>query len=170
MRGGAAEADPLDGIEVDVYTSIMNGTKPGAPQRGSDCACLSLRMASRAISQVYDEVLRPVGIKTTQFSLLSTIQKLGPVGFQRLAEKMVLDQTTLPRSLRLLEKEGYIRIEAGEDRRERLASVTTKGAAVVERALPYWRKAQDRLREKFPGDRLDKLMRELEQMRRAMAE
>ena len=127
-------------------------------------------MASRAVSQVYDEALRPAGIKATQFSLLRTIQRHGPVGFQRLAETMVLDQTTLPRSLRLLEKEGYIRIETGEDRRERLASVTSKGAAVLERALPYWRKAQGRLRQNFPGDRLENLMRELEQMRKAMAE
>ena len=139
-------------------------------ERDVECTCLKLRMASRALSQIYDEALRPVGIKTTQFSLLRMIQRLGPVTFQRLAEKMVLDQTTLPRSLRTLEKDGYIRIEAGEDRRERLASVTAKGAAIIEKALPRWRKAQELVREKFPGEHLDALMSELDRMRQAVAQ
>lgn len=135
-----------------------------------DCICLNLRMSARAISQIYDEELRPVGIRVTQFSLLRAIERLGPVTFQRLAEALVLDETTMPRSLRLLQKDGYIRIEAGEDRRERLASLTAAGRAVLELALPHWRRAQERIRAKFEAGRFDKLASELAEMRRAVAE
>jgi DNA-binding MarR family transcriptional regulator len=127
-------------------------------------------MVARALTQIYDEAMRPVGIKSTQFSLLRMIQRHGPMSFLALAERMVLDQTTLPRSLRTLEKDGYVSIEAGADRRERLVSVTTKGAAVLERAVPLWNAAQALVREKFKGDRLDSLLNELAQLRRAVAE
>ena len=136
----------------------------------AECFCLNLRMSSRALSQIYDEALRPLGLKTTQFSLLRGIQRLAPVTFQALADRMVLDQTTLPRSLRLLERGGYIRIEHGSDRRERLASLTAKGRETLERALPFWRKAQERVRANFTPKRLENLMIELAAIRRATAE
>lgn len=131
-----------------------------------DCLCLHLRMSSRAISQVYDDALRPTGIRITQFSLLRAIERLGPVTFQRLSDLLVIDKTTLPRSLRLLEKDGFIKIEAGEDRRERLASITSKGRAVIEAAMPLWSKAQERIRSKFDPDRLEHLKAGLAQIRR----
>jgi DNA-binding MarR family transcriptional regulator len=137
---------------------------------GTECTSLKLRMASRALTQVYDEVFRPLGIKSTQFSLLRMIQRHGPITFQALAEKMALDQTTLPRSLRTIEKDGYVRIEKGEDRRERLVSITSKGTAALERAVPLWQKAQALVRAKFEGERLDQLMKDLDHLRRAVAE
>ena len=134
-----------------------------------ECMCLSLRMTTRALSQIYDDALRPVGLRVTQFSLLRSIARLQPVTFQRLSETLVLDQTTLPRSLRVLEKEGLIRIERGEDRRERLASLTAKGKTTLAAALPVWRRAQEEVRTKFSGARLDKLSTELAAMRRVVA-
>jgi DNA-binding MarR family transcriptional regulator len=148
----------------------MSGAEKAPVERPQECVCLNLRMASRAVSAIFDDALRPVGLRTTQFSLLRAIERLGPVTFLTLAEKMVLDQTTLPRSLRLLEEEGLIRIETGVDRRERLASATAKGRAAIARALPHWRRAQERMREKFPARRLDALIAELGEMRRAVAE
>jgi DNA-binding MarR family transcriptional regulator len=135
-----------------------------------ECTSLKLRMASRALTQVYDEAFRPLGIKSTQFSLMRMIQRHGPITFQGLAQKMVLDQTTLPRSLRTIEKDGYIRIEKGEDRRERLVSITSKGEAALERAVPLWQKTQALVREKFRGERLDQLIVDLDQLRRVIAE
>jgi len=148
----------------------MSGPKSEFVEKPQDCVCLNLRMASRAVSSIFDDALRPAGLRTTQFSLLRAIERLGPVTFLTLAEKMVLDQTTLPRSLRVLEKEGYIRIETGADRRERLATMTDRGRAALASALPHWRRAQERMREKFPAGRLEALMAELGEMRRAVAE
>ena len=155
---------------VYTYTVTETSKTPETQEERIECVCLNLRMASRAISQVYDEALRPTGLKTTQLSLLRFIRRFGPISFQKLAEKFVIDETTLPRSLGLLEKHGYIRIEAGTDRRERLASLTPKGEAVIEKALPLWRRAQERVRGRFPEQRLQKLLDELSQMRKAVTE
>ena len=135
----------------------------------ADCVCLNLRMSSRALSQVFDEAMRPTGLKTTQFSLLRAIGRMAPVTFQKLAETMVLDQTTLPRSLRLLEKDGLIKIVPGADRRERLASLTSSGKKKLVEAAPYWSKAQERMKNKFTPERLDRLLRELAEIRKAAA-
>ena len=147
----------------------MNGPAYDARGRDAPCATLTLRMASRALSQIYDEAMRPARIKSTQFSLLRMIQRHGPLTFQGLAVKMVLDQTTLPRSLRTIEKDGFIRIEAGADRRERFVSLTQRGAAVLEKAEPHWQRAQTMVRRKFRGERLDKLLADLDQLRLALA-
>lgn len=135
----------------------------------SDCVCLNLRMSSRALSHVFDDALRPAGLKTTQFSLLRHIERMAPVTFQKLADAMVLDQTTLPRSLRLLEKDGFIAIAAGEDRRERLASLTPAGRRKLAEATPLWRRAQERMRAKFTPERLERLLGELAEIRKAAA-
>ncbi|MBI3566171.1 MAG: MarR family transcriptional regulator [Elusimicrobia bacterium] len=135
-----------------------------------DCVCLLMRMNARAISQIYDDAMRPAGVRITQFSFLRAIAKLGPVTFQRLSDVLALDQTTLPRSLRLLEKDGFIKIEEGEDRRERLASLTSKGRSALEAAMPLWSKAQGRIRSKFDPERLNQMRTELMEMRRAAAQ
>lgn len=139
------------------------------PDSPASCVCLNLRMSSRALSQVFDEALRPAGIKTTQFSLLRAVERMGPVGFQKLAEAMILDQTTLPRSLRLLEKEGLIAIVPGADRRERLASLTDAGREKLKEAAPLWKKSQERIRGKFTPERLNFLLRELAEIRKVAA-
>jgi DNA-binding MarR family transcriptional regulator len=148
----------------------MSGEAGANAERDTECATLTLRMASRALTQIYDEAMRPVGIRSTQFSLLRMIQRHGPIAFQALAEKMVLDQTTLPRSLRTIEKDGYIRIAAGEDRRERLASLTEKGGRLLRRAAPLWRNAQGLVRRRFRARRLERLLVELDQLRRMMSD
>ena len=87
----------------------------------TSCACFSLRKVTRAVTQLYDEMLRPAGLRGTQFSLLVAVQMAGPVGVTRLAELTVMDRTTLTRNLELLQKQGLIEIAAGADRRSRIA-------------------------------------------------
>ena len=67
----------------------------------------------------------------------------------RLAEHLALDRTTLTRNLKVLEQQGLIRTGPGEDRRERVVSLTADGEAAIERATPVWREAQERLAAQF---------------------
>jgi DNA-binding MarR family transcriptional regulator len=131
----------------------------------SECVCLNLRMSTRALTQVYDEALKPTGLRITQYSMLRAIRRLGPVPLQRLSEALALDQTTLPRNLRPLQKNGYVRVVTGSDRRERLASLTPKGTAALEAAQPLWRKTQDRIRSRFSAKQLETLLTALTEMR-----
>src|SRR3954469_8883577 len=88
------------------------------------CTCFNLRKAARAVTQMYDEFLRPSGLRSTQFSLLMLIRGEGPIRITDLAERAVMDRTTLKRNVELLEREGLARVEAGEDARVREVRLT----------------------------------------------
>lgn len=106
------------------------------------CVCGSVRRAARAITQLYDDTLRPSGLRITQFGILGATVAMSPITLTRLARATVTDRTTLTRNLKLLEQQGLIRIDAGGDRREREISITREGAEALRKAYPLWQKAQ----------------------------
>ncbi len=114
-----------------------------ARQTGLDCACFNLRKATRLATQLYDEKLRPVGLRATQFPLLVTIRLLGPVSVNELAEELVMDRTTLTRNLKPLERDGLIESRPGSDRRVREVLLSAHGHQVLKRAHPLWQEAQE---------------------------
>ena len=108
------------------------------------CICSTLRRATRAITATYDDALAPSGLRVTQFAVLRTLARLGPLPVTRLAAETALDRSTMGRNLDPLERRGLVRIEVGQaDQRERVAHLTAAGEAAVETALPYWRRAQE---------------------------
>ena len=127
---------PLDILRVAAYTSNMNAEKP--PPTGTPCLCFALRQASRAVSRVYDEELRGVGLRNTQYSLLIALHRSGEVRQGDLGAMTVLDETTLTRNLRPLADQGWVAVRAGEDRRERLVSITATGRAKLAKVRPAW--------------------------------
>lgn len=127
----------------------------------AECLCYNLRRAARAATRLYDEALRPSGLRATQFSLLGVLKARGPMKVTDLAEVAVTDRTTLTRNLRLLENERLVRIRPGEDRRVREVSVTTKGDRRLARAYPLWKEAQARLAAGLGEDRVGRLLAEL---------
>ena len=110
------------------------------------CACASLRRAARAVTQAYSDPLRSTGLHATQFTILQALEKMGEAGQGRLGEILALDATTLSRTLKLLEREHWIAIAPGDDRRERRITLTRKGRAEIARARPLWEGVQARLR------------------------
>src|SRR5258707_7995095 len=107
------------------------------------CNCLSLRQATRRVTQLYDQVLAPIGLRATQFSLLLQAEALGPIALQPLAEAMVMDRTTLGHNVRPLLTQGLVRLEVGRDRRSRELSITQAGRDLLVEARKLWRQAQD---------------------------
>ena len=91
------------------------------------CNCLSLRQATRRVTQLYDQALAPVGLRVTQFSLLLQAEALGPIALQPLAEVMVMDRATLGHNVRPLLARGLVQLEVGSDRRSRELSITQVG-------------------------------------------
>jgi DNA-binding MarR family transcriptional regulator len=94
------------------------------------------------VTQLYDEALRPAGLRATQFSLLVAVRRKEPVSVTRLAELTVMDRTTLTRNLELLQKQGLIEVASGRDRRTRIVTITAQGNAALAEALPLWQKVQ----------------------------
>jgi len=113
-----------------------------AEEEGRACACGNIRQAARAVTQLFDEALRPAGLRATQFGILGATMAMGPLTVTKLAEVTVTDRTTLTRNLRLLAKRGLIRIRTGNDRREREVTLTDRGREALAKGYPFWQKAQ----------------------------
>ena len=94
------------------------------PPVNTPCLCNALRRAARTVSRLYDEELRTVGLRTTQYSLLSLLGRVGEVRQRELSGLTLLDETTLTRALRPLVESGWVAVRAGEDRREKLVMIT----------------------------------------------
>ncbi len=125
------------------------------------CACFNIRKAARAVTQLYDEGLRPTGLRATQFSILAVTGACGPVTVSRLAEETVTDRTTLTRNLKLLVQQRLVRITAGDDRREREVTLTDHGRAALAQAYPLWRKVQSQVAQGLGPERLQRLLSDL---------
>src|SRR5216110_3036448 len=113
--------------------------------RLSPCVCSTLLMVSRAVTQLYDDILRPSGLRVTQFSILATIARLGDANLRQLEHTLAIDQTTLTRSLNLLERNGAIDRVPHPDGRIKAMALTSKGRKALEAARPLWARAQDRV-------------------------
>ena len=109
---------------------------------GVPCTCLALRQAARRISQHYDQVLAPGGLRTTQFSLLLTLRRMQPVAQGVLAAALVMDRATLGHNLRPLQDAGLVVIGPGTDRRQRVLGLTDAGETRLATCVPLWRAAQ----------------------------
>ena len=118
-------------------------TRRAAPL--SPCVCNTLRMATRVVTQLYDDVLRPSGLRVTQFSTLAAIARLEEANLRQLEDALAIDQTTLTRSLKLLERNGAIDRVPHPDGRIKAMTLTSKGRKALEAARPLWARAQDRV-------------------------
>src|SRR6266516_7128327 len=104
-----------------------------------ECNCLALRQAARHVTQFYDQCLAPSGLRTTQLSILAKLKRLGPLTINALARELVMDRTTLGRTMLPLERNGLISIEDGRlDRRSKELALTKTGAEQVRRAAKLW--------------------------------
>ena len=139
--------------------------KPAA----TPCFCNALRQASRAVSRLYDEELRGVGLRTTQCSLLSALARAGQVRQGDLSGLTSLDETTLTRNLRPLVKSGWVAVRAGEDRREKLVTITDAGTAKLAAARPAWERAQARMQALLPEGAWQSMMTSLAEVARLTA-
>ncbi|MEP6738748.1 MAG: MarR family winged helix-turn-helix transcriptional regulator [Caldimonas sp.] len=110
--------------------------------RGFDCVCGNLRMAARAVTSVYDRHLADAGVQASQMAVLWAVANGRGMTIKELAERIAMHETTLIRNLRVLEREGWVAIEVGTDRRQRIASLTAQGRSVFAKALPLWKEAQ----------------------------
>ena len=107
------------------------------------CLCLASRRAARRITRSFDRLLRPHGLRVTQFTILVMLMLRGPLMISELAEKLGIERTTLSRNLALLDAAGWVRVRPSHDGRSRSISVTAKGRAVVAASMDAWREAQN---------------------------
>ncbi len=131
---------------------------PDATRISATCACFNLRKTARLVTRMYDHILRPAGIRATQFTILVAIRSNAPVAIQALARIVVMDRTTLARNLKPLVRAGLVAIAPGEDRRVRQAALTTAGHKTLDRALPLWLSAQSEFTRNLGPSNLNTLL------------
>jgi DNA-binding MarR family transcriptional regulator len=133
------------------------------------CLCGALRQAARAVTRIYDAELRKAGLRSTQHALLRLVGRSGEVRQGDLGEMAALDETTLTRSLRVLQDNGWLAMRAGSDRREKLVAITVAGKEKLEQARPAWSKAQERMKHALADGAWDALFAALPEVTRAAA-
>ena len=132
------------------------------PPRPEECNCFAVRSAARHVTQFYDQYLAPSGLRTTQFSILSRLKRLGPMTINALAAKLVMDRTTLGRNILPLERDGLIRIEATiSDRRAKELHLTKAGEKRLQVTQERWSEAQSRFETTFGPRRAAELRKML---------
>jgi DNA-binding MarR family transcriptional regulator len=107
------------------------------------CQCLAARRRARELTRLYEEKLRPHGLRATQFSILAALALKGPTVMGELADLLGLERTTLTRGAGVLERNGWVGTAPSADARERRLRLTPEGRTRVEAAYPAWKEVQD---------------------------
>jgi DNA-binding MarR family transcriptional regulator len=148
-------------VTLCAYAWMSRGRRqmiPASQLRPELCNCLALRQAARQITQFYDRYLLPTGLRTTQFSILHKLKRLGPMTINAMAEAMVMDRTTLGRNILPLERYGLLAIRTGQqDRRSKELQLTSAGDERLGPAIEAWTEAQRQFEAVFGGARASEL-------------
>ena len=132
------------------------------------CTNFKLRQLTRRVSQHYDRIVAAAGLKTTQYSLLAQIERLGPVRPGDLATAMEMEASTLTRNLQPLVAAGWAEVGPGSDGRSRLVTATAAGRAKRAAAQREWKRAQLALNDLLGSDRVAALHALLEECLESM--
>jgi len=154
-------------VPLDASTHTINVPLKETDHQGTPSAFAALRTASRAITQFYDLVLAPTGLKGTQFIILQAIHEAGEVAQCDFARDFAIAVPTLSRRFGGLRRKDYIQIRRGDRHGERIYSLTEKGVETYKAALPYWERAQYRLRMALGEDSWAEMLQLADRIRRA---
>ncbi len=121
----------------------------------SECIALRMRMLNRVISKLYDDALRPLGLKGSQMTILVAAQKVGIVRPNELAEHLQLDVSTLSRNAERMKTRGWLEVVPDEDGRAQPFRLTAKGRRLLESAIPKWLEAQQKAKQMLGEDAVD---------------
>ena len=134
---------------IVAYTTIASNwinqmsVKPDLVLRNEAiCTCLAVRQGTRQITSLYDRHLANAGLRVSQFAMLMKLSRLGPLTMSDLASSMVMDRTTLTRTIMPMQKSGWIKSLTGEDRRTRRLEISSSGRKRLQAAKPHWEAAQ----------------------------
>ncbi len=122
------------------------------------CMCGSFRRTARALTQLYEDALRPLRLRATQMTILQALSRAGEISQGRLGEMLAMDSTSLTRTLAIMRRHGWIAERRGRDRRERRLRLSGAGEKTLRRAEPVWEEVQSRLRRDLGAQDWDQLL------------
>jgi len=117
-----------------------------------NCLCLHVQRAARVLARRFDDALRPVGLTSGQFSLLTSLNRPEPPSIGMVANVLAMDRTTLTANLKPLERRKLVKIVPDKnDKRNRLVNLTKAGHRLLEEALPIWRETHGAIEKRVAG-------------------
>src|SRR5919202_4550054 len=119
-----------------------NATTSSIDTIARTCIAVRLRLLNRVVTNLYDDALRPLGLKVSQMNLLVVTAKLGVARPAQVCDLLQLDTSTLSRNVERMRAQGWLEVVPGEDARTQPFRLTAQGRRLLERAVPAWEKAQ----------------------------
>jgi DNA-binding MarR family transcriptional regulator len=119
-----------------------NATTSGIDTISRTCIAVRLRLLNRVVTNLYDDALRPLGLKVSQLNVLVVAAKLGLARPAQVCDILHLDASTLSRNVKPLQTHGWLEVVPDEDARAQPFRLTGKGKRLIEKAAPAWEKAQ----------------------------
>jgi DNA-binding MarR family transcriptional regulator len=132
---------------------------------GRECLGFRVRMLNRMVTAIYDEALAGVGLKTSQFNLLVAAANREETRPAELAKLLAMDESTLSRNVERMCTKGWLRLEAGDDRRSHRIKLTEKGIGLIRKGYPAWEKAQEEVNRRLGSDSVTALRSALRRLR-----
>jgi DNA-binding MarR family transcriptional regulator len=130
----------------------------------SECLGVRVRMLNRAVTALYDEALRPHGLRAGQLNLLVAVARMEPAKPNDLCRFLRMEKSTLSRDVDLMKRRGWLEVDDSGDRRARPLKLSVEGRALVESVVPAWRRAQERVRAMLGGEAVASLGRAAEHL------
>ena len=134
------------------------------------CIAVRLRLLNRVITSLYDDALRPLGLKVSQLNILVVTARLGLARPAQVCDILQLDASTLSRNVKPLQAHGWLEVVPEEDARAQPFRLTPQGKRLIEKAVPAWEEAQRRATELLGEEGLALLDRAVKKLRQSEAE
>jgi DNA-binding MarR family transcriptional regulator len=113
----------------------------------SECVAVRLRMLNRVVTNIYDDALRSLDLKVSQMNILVAAAKMGTVRPVDVCEHLHLDVSTLSRNVERMKARGWLEVVPDEDGRSQPFRLTPQGRKLLEKAIPAWSEAQQRVKK-----------------------
>ena len=136
----------------------------------SECVAVRLRLLNRVVTNLYDDALRPLGLKVSQLNLLTVTARLGLARPAQVCDILQLDASTLSRNVKPLQAHGWLEVVPDEDARAQPFRLTPQGKRLIEKAVPAWEEAQRQATELLGGEGIALLDRAAKKLRQPKAE
>jgi DNA-binding MarR family transcriptional regulator len=135
----------------------------------SECIAVRLRMLNRVITNIYDDALRPLGLKVSQMNILVAAAKLGTARPIEVCEHLHLDVSTLSRNVERMKARGWLEVVPDEDGRSQPFRLTPRGGKLLAQAIPAWGEAQQQVRKVLGNGFVEQLNQAMNQISKGAA-
>ena len=132
-------------------------TGPTIDTIAGECIAVRLRMLNRVVTNIYDEALRPLGLKVSQMNILVAAAKMGTARPAEICGRLHLDVSTLSRNVERMKARGWLEVIPDSDGRAQPFRLTAQGRKLLEKAAPVWKQAQDQAKELLGGGIVEQL-------------